>query len=248
MEQSIPADERILRAALCRVAADGLGAPLRAVAQDAGVSAGLIIHHYGSREKLLEACDRRALEVTREQKKAAIAGGAGTVLAQLAAAEQYAPVVGYVLRRLQAGGPLAERLIEDFIDNAEEYYEEGVRAGVLSPSRDPRARVRVLTHMSLGSLVLQLPGQDARIDLAELPRWMREYTDSLTLPLMEIFTTPLLTDASLLDSYLAAHGAPDGEDAGPAPTAASAAAQGGALPDHPSAPTADDPPTDRSTP
>ena len=85
MEHTVPADERILQAALRRFAADGLGAPLRAVALDAGVSAGLIIHHFGSREKLLEACDRRSLEVTREQKEAAIAGGAGTVLAQLAA-------------------------------------------------------------------------------------------------------------------------------------------------------------------
>ena len=33
---------------------------------------------------------------------------------------------------------------------------------------------------------------------------MREYTDSLTLPLLELYTTPLLTDSSLLDSYLAA--------------------------------------------
>ena len=173
MAETAPADERILQAALRRFAADGLGAPLRAVAQDAGISAGLIIHHFGSREALLEACDRRSLEVTREQKQAAIAGGAGTVLAQLAAAEKYAPVVGYVLRRLQAGGPLAERLIEDFIANAKEYFEDGVRAGVLSPSRDPEARVRVLAHMSLGSLVLQLPGRDDRMDLEDLSRWMR---------------------------------------------------------------------------
>ena len=37
MEHSVPADERILRAALARIAVDGLGTPLRAVAQDAGV-------------------------------------------------------------------------------------------------------------------------------------------------------------------------------------------------------------------
>src|SRR5699024_3740740 len=204
MAEAAPADERILQAALRRFAADGLGAPLRAVAQDAGISAGLIIHHFGSREALLEACDRRSLEVTREQKQAAIAGGAGTVLAQLAAAEKYAPVVGYVLRRLQAGGPLAERLIEDFIANAKEYFEDGVRAGVLSPSRDPEARVRVLAHMSLGSLVLQLPGRHDRMDLDALSRWMREDTESLVLPILELYATPLLTDASLLRSYLAA--------------------------------------------
>lgn len=219
MVESAPADERILQAAMRRFAASGLGAPLRAVAEDAGVSAGLIIHHFGSREKLLEACDRRALEVTHQQKRAAVTGGVGTMLAQLADAEQFAPETGYVLRRLQAGGPLAERLIGDFIANAMEYHEEGERAGVLSPSRDREARVRVLVHMALGSLVLQMPGQGAQMDLEDLPRWMREYTDSLTLPLLELYTTPLLTDASLLDAYLAEQGAADAATAEPtAPT------------------------------
>lgn len=209
MEHSAPADERILRAALRRFAADGLGAPLRAVAQDAGVSAGLIIHHFGSREKLLEACDRRVLDVTVEQKRTAIFGGAGAMLAQMAAVEEFAPAVGYVLRRLQAGGPLAERLIEEFVHNATGYIEEGVEAGVISPSRFPEARVRVLVHMALGSLVLQVPGQHTRMDLEELPRWMREYTDSLMLPLLELYTTPLLTDPTLLETYLAGNGEAD---------------------------------------
>ena len=109
MESTPPAEERILQAALRRFAVDGLSAPLRAVAQDAGVSAGLIIHHYGSRAHLLEACDQRALEVTRDSKEDVFAGGAGVMLAQLAAAERYAPLVGYVLRRLQEGGSTSPR-------------------------------------------------------------------------------------------------------------------------------------------
>src|SRR5699024_389359 len=113
-----PADERILRAALQRFAVEGLRAPLRAVAQDAGVSAGLIIHHYGSREKLLEACDRRALQITRENKREVLTGGSAAMLAQLAEIARFAPVVGYVLRRLQAGGPLAQQLVGDFVADA----------------------------------------------------------------------------------------------------------------------------------
>ena len=240
MEHDVPADERILRAALARFAVEGLGAPLRAVAQDAGVSAGLIIHHFGSREKLLEACDRRVLEVTVEQKRTAILGGAGAMLAQMAAVEEFAPAVGYVLRRLQAGGPLAERLIEEFVRSARSYVEEGVEAGMISPSRFPEARVRVLVHMALGSLVLQLPGQHARMDLEDLPRWIREYTDSLMLPLLELYTTPLLTDSTLLETYLA----------GSAAEGAAEAADGRAAPDSGEAPPSADPDahTDRSTP
>src|SRR5699024_6857074 len=60
--EELTAEERILQAALRRFAVDGLSASLRRVASDAGVSAGLIIHHYGSGEKLLAACDSRVLE------------------------------------------------------------------------------------------------------------------------------------------------------------------------------------------
>ncbi|MGP9536891.1 TetR family transcriptional regulator [Brachybacterium sp. AOP43-C2-M15] len=203
MEPRPPAEERILRAALRRFAVDGLAAPLRAVAQDAGVSAGLIIHHYGSRDQLLASCDRRALEVTREQKLEVMAGGSGVMLAQMAEAERYAPIVGYVLRRLQAGGPLAHQLVGRFVADAQEYIEQGVRAGLITPSRDPAARARVLIEMTLGALLLQLPAQREHLDLEELPAWLRAYSEALLPPVLELYTEPLLADSSMLDAYLA---------------------------------------------
>lgn len=208
METTPPADERILQAALQRFAVEGLSAPLRAVALDAGVSAGLIIHHFGSREQLLAACDRRALEVTRETKLEVMTGGAGVMLAQLAQIDRHAPVVGYVLRRLQAGGSMAQQLVDDFVADAAVYFAEGEAAGMITPSRDSAARARALTEMALGTLLLQLPGQREPLDLADLPTWLRSHYESLMLPMLELYTTPLLTDSSLLDAYLAA--APDG--------------------------------------
>lgn len=199
-----PARERIVDAALTRFAMDGMDAPLRQVAADAGVSAGLIIHHFGSRQNLLEACDQVTLELTRQQKGALMTGGAGVMLAQLAEAEEYAPYVGYVLRRLQAGGPLAAELVDDFVASAVDYLAEGERAGTISRSRDPEARARVLTHMGLGALLLQLPAQRDHLDLEELPRWMSSYIDRIMLPLLEIYTEPVLPDRTLLDAYLAA--------------------------------------------
>ncbi|ASK64627.1 TetR family transcriptional regulator [Brachybacterium avium] len=204
MEPAPPADERILRAALQRFAVDGLSAPLRAVAQDAGVSAGLIIHHFGSREQLLTACDRRALAITRETKAEVMTGGAGVMLARLADVDRQAPVVGYVLRRLQAGGPMATQLIDGFVADATVYFAEGEEAGMLTPSRDPEARARVLTEMALGALLLQLPAQRDPLDLDDLPAWLRSHYESLMLPMLELFTRPLLADSSLLDAYLAA--------------------------------------------
>lgn len=120
---------RILHAAVRRFATDGLHAGLRTVASDAGVTAGLIIHHFGSRDGLLSACDKEVLALTRSSKTAVMTGGAGEMLTQMAQAEQYAPAVGYVLRRLQAGGPMAAQLVEDFVADSVSYLAEGRRPG-----------------------------------------------------------------------------------------------------------------------
>ncbi|MCT2261364.1 TetR family transcriptional regulator [Brachybacterium muris] len=199
----LTARARILHAAVRRFATDGLHAGLRTVASDAGVTAGLIIYHFGSRDGLLSACDQEVLALTRSSKTAVMTGGAGEMLTQLAQAEQYAPAVGYVLRRLQAGGPMATQLVEDFVADSVSYLAEGEKAGVIRPSRDPEARARLLTEMALGALLLQMPAQKEHLDVEELPRWMGEYSARIIAPYLELFTEPLLTDSSMLEAYRA---------------------------------------------
>ncbi|AGF72747.1 TetR/AcrR family transcriptional regulator [Corynebacterium halotolerans] len=197
---------RIIHAAVRRFAADGLGAPLRAVATDAGVSPGLIIHHFGSGEGLREACDRHVLEATARSKESVLSPGAGAaaMLSQLAQIEEYAPVIGYVLRRLQTGGPLTRRLVDAFAADAVDYLRRGEKAGTVRPSRDREARARVLTEQALGALLLQLPAQQEHLDLDELPRWLDDYAERIIGPVLEYYTEPILTDPTLLDAYLAA--------------------------------------------
>ena len=61
-----------------------------------------------------------------------------TWFAQMAEIESYAPMMAYLVRSMQSGSELAKTLWRKMIDNAEEYLEEGVRAGTLKPSRDPQ--------------------------------------------------------------------------------------------------------------
>lgn len=196
---------RIRDAAIRRFATDGLDAPLRTVAADAGVSPGLIMHHFGSRAGLREACDSYVLEETHSSKSALLTRGSspGALLAQLAQAEDYAPLVAYVLRCLQAGGALTSQFVDSMVAETHAYLEEAVTAGTVSPSRDPEARARVLVEMSLGSLLLQLPARQDRLDLDQLPHWLRSYLDRILLPVLEFQTVPVLTDSTLLDTYLA---------------------------------------------
>ncbi|REF37713.1 TetR family transcriptional regulator [Thermasporomyces composti] len=204
--EDLTAKARIRDAAVRRYAADGMDAPLRAIAADAGVSPGLIVHHFGSRAGLRQACDEYVLEQIRRTKSSVIGAQhpPGALLSQMAEAEEYAPLVGYVLRCLQAGGKLASDFVEQMVADAIVYIEDGVRSGVIRPSRDPEGRARVLVEMAVGALLLQLPARQEHLDLDELPAWFRSYTERILLPLLELFTEPLFTDRSFLDAYLAA--------------------------------------------
>lgn len=196
---------RIRDAAIRRFASDGLDAPLRSIAADAGVSPGLILHHFGSRAGLRAACDAYVISQTRENKSGVLAGNGApgaALLAQLAQIEGYAPLIGYLLRCLQAGGELTETLVDSFVNDAVGYMAEATRAGSVTESRAPEARARVLVEMSLGALLLQLPAKRAQLDLNELPHWLRSYTERIMLPVLELYTQPLLTDSTLLDAYL----------------------------------------------
>ncbi|WP_043499474.1 TetR/AcrR family transcriptional regulator [Georgenia sp. SUBG003] len=205
----LTARARIRDATIRRFAADGMSAPLRAVAADAGVSAGLILHHFGSRAGLREACDDHVLAQIRENKSSVLgaAGSSAAFLTQLAQVEGYAPVVGYVLRCLQSGGPLAARFVNHLVDDAVEYLRQAEKAGTVRPSRDPEARARLMAEQALGALLLQLPARQDHLDLDELPAWLRGYFERIVLPTLELYTEPLLTDSTLLDAYLSARSA-----------------------------------------
>ncbi len=200
----LTAKARIRDAAVRRFAMDGTGASLRSIAADAGVSAGLILHHFGSRAGLREECDRYVVEQIGANKAAVLAptGAAGAFLAQLAHVEGYAPLVGYALRSVQAGGPMTRDFVDRIVDDAVAYLDEGVAAGSIRPSRDPRARARMLAEMTLGSLLLQLPAREEHLDLDELPTWLRGYFERIMPPLLEILTEGVMADSTLLDAYL----------------------------------------------
>src|SRR5919198_2987703 len=74
--EDLTARARIRDAAL-RLFADGGtdGATIRDIAKAAGVSPGLVRHHFGSKEALREACDTYALERLMRIKEQAILEG-----------------------------------------------------------------------------------------------------------------------------------------------------------------------------
>ena len=63
---------RIRDAAIELFGSHGFSVGVRAIAQAAGVSPGLVIHHFGSKDGLRQACDDYIAEEVRSEKSQAI--------------------------------------------------------------------------------------------------------------------------------------------------------------------------------
>lgn len=190
---------RIRDAAIAQWGEHGFNVGLRAIAEAAGVSAALVIHHFGSKEGLRKACDDYIAEEVRSGKLESMrANDPATWFAQLAEIESYAPLMAYLVRSMQSGSELAKTLWRKMIADAEEYMDEGVRNGVLKPSRDPAARARYVALSGAGSFLMYLQLHDTPTDLRAV---LRDYSEEMMLPALEVFTEGLMVDSTMYDAF-----------------------------------------------
>jgi AcrR family transcriptional regulator len=203
----LTAAARIRDAAIEQFGQHGFGVGLRTIAEAAGVSAALVIHHYGSKEGLRKACDGHVADEIRDGKsEAMVSNDPANWLGQLAEIESYAPLTAYLVRSLQTGGELAMTMWHRMIENAETYFAEGVQAGTIKPSRDPHARAKYLAITSGGGLLLYLQMHDNPTDLRAV---LRDYARDMVLPALELYTEGLMADRAIYDAFLAAGKAAD---------------------------------------
>ena len=193
---------RIRDAAIEQFGQNGFGVGLRTIAEAAGVSAALVIHHFGSKDGLRKACDDYIAEEIRSGKSEAMRStDPATWFAQMAEIESYAPLMAYLVRSMQTGGDLAKTLWQKMIDDAEDYLHDGVRTGLLKPSRDPRARAKYLSITGGGGFLLYLQMHENPTDLRAV---LRDYARDMVLPALEIYTDGLMADSTMYDAFLAA--------------------------------------------
>ncbi|WP_181724161.1 TetR/AcrR family transcriptional regulator [Nocardia gipuzkoensis] len=181
----------------------GFQVGVRKIAAAAGVSPGLVNHHFGSKDGLRAACDDRVLQLIRDEKIKAITASSvkAGMLDALAEIESYAPLVAYMVRSLQAGGPMAESLFEHMAADAEGYLAKAVEAGTIKPSRDPAARARYLMMLNVGATLLYMQMRQHRDEKIDFRKAIRDLTEELTPPALEFYTQGLLTDSTILDTF-----------------------------------------------
>ncbi|WP_067667704.1 TetR/AcrR family transcriptional regulator [Nocardia miyunensis] len=195
---------RIREAAMTIFGEQGFGVGVRAIAAAAGVSPGLVNHHFGSKDGLRQACDDHVREFIRRAKMDYMSNPSPKGLLQaLAEVEEFAPYLAYLMRSLQTGGPLALELFEHMIADVEAYLKVGIENGSLRAPLDLKATARFMGLQNGGGFLLFMQLYLARHDgVPDYPKMLREYTDVMMLPAIELYTNGLLTDSMALDTLL----------------------------------------------
>ncbi|MFE2957423.1 TetR/AcrR family transcriptional regulator [Nocardia tengchongensis] len=196
---------RIRDAAITVFGEQGFGVGVRAIATAAGVSPGLVIHHFGSKDGLREACDEQVRDTVRTAKMEYIENPSpGGLMRQLAEIEEFAPGMAYLMRSFQAGGSLMKTFFEHMVEDTEHYLRAGIAGGSIKPLRDVAATARYVATNNGGGMMMFLqlyatehPGP------VDFRKALREYADRMMLPALELYTNGLLADSTALDTLTA---------------------------------------------
>jgi TetR/AcrR family transcriptional regulator, regulator of cefoperazone and chloramphenicol sensitivity len=185
--EDLTARARIREAALEHFARDGYDrATIRAIAKTAGVSPGLLRHHFGSKEDLREACDHYVFEMLHRVNAELLADPGATPQSQ----QTSKPFGRYVARSLADGSPTVGPIFDELVTMTEAWLARADDARVDTPAIDRRIRAALVTAMKIGIPLLHEhvsralgtdmfgPGGDRLIALA----------------LLDIYSHPLIDD------------------------------------------------------
>lgn len=156
---------RLLDAAISRFAADGLEASFDAVAADAGVTKGALYHHFASKQGLVEAVYREAIQRHAARVVAASSDGTGRerlrglVDSSLELYSSRTPFYELLWQlhaaadRTAALAQIAERSQRNQRDYLADLVTRGQRDGSIRPRLDPEALALTVNAALVGLLV-----------------------------------------------------------------------------------------------
>jgi AcrR family transcriptional regulator len=179
-ESDLTARARIRDAAMALFAERGMAAAtIRDIAQAAGVSSGLLRHHFGSKEGLRDACDEYALnQVTALGIQFTETNLLGRITPETMRLQQY------LIRSMMDGSPTALAMFDRMLD-----YGERWMATTDIDVPDPRAYLAVIAVMKMAMFVMSDQLSHALGQSVDEPAgWVRVISASI-----EIFSQPLVT-------------------------------------------------------
>ncbi|HEX2774749.1 MAG TPA: TetR family transcriptional regulator [Micromonosporaceae bacterium] len=195
--EDLTARARIREAALRLFAERGIAAAtIRDIARAAGVSSGLVRHHFGSKEALRDACDAYAIDQMNRLRDQMFAEGRLADQAFMGSVHPTAMLLrNYLVRSMMDGSTTAASMFESMVEIGERFL-----AGQKIESTDLRAYSAVLCAMQMGVFLMQdqlsqVLGVDVRT-----PEGIARATKGFA----DVFSHPLLSPEQAAQLYAAA--------------------------------------------
>lgn len=187
----LTARARIRDAALQHFAEHGFErATIREIARTAGVSPGLLRHHFGSKEDLREACDQHVAGVLREVNAHILSASINNDL-RSATEERTSirPYQRYLARMLLDGSKTAATLFDEMVAACEQWlaYLDGLREE--PPVADRRLRASLFSAMAMGIPLLH--GHISRA--TGLDPFSDEGDQALAHAMIDIYSQPFMS-------------------------------------------------------
>jgi AcrR family transcriptional regulator len=160
-DSDLSARTKIREAALNLFGAEGFAVSVRAIADAAGCSPGLVIHHFGNKDGLREAVDQSVMQTLLQRF--------GAIQSELPADElsrnmgdAFSEVIGtspivrqYIRRALLEATPASQTIFDELLALVNASLAQLQRVGGLRESSDPQWRPYQLLFVLLGTLLLE---------------------------------------------------------------------------------------------
>jgi AcrR family transcriptional regulator len=185
----LTARARIREAALLHFAEEGYErATIRSIARTAGVSPGLLRHHFGSKEDLRRGCDEYVAEQLRRINAQLLQdpGDAGRVQRTAMRFRRY------IVRALVDGSATAGPIFDEMVTATEQWLARADQARPDPPAVDRRIRAALVTAMAAGIPLLH--EQVSRAMGTDM--FGPEGDRLLTLGLLDIYSHPIIDTAT----------------------------------------------------
>jgi len=197
-DSDLSARAKIREAALGLFGTAGFGVSLRTVAQAAGVSPGLVIHHFGSKDGLRAAVDESVLAVFLERFDALPKDLPADRLSR-AMANVFSDVLGpnadirqYLRRCLLDETPAGTTIFDDMVAATRRGLELLERAGGIRADSDPEWRPFQVLSIVLGPLLMEPVMQRHIGEPAYAPEVVRRRTSAN----LDVLSRGLFTQAA----------------------------------------------------
>lgn len=153
MDEDLTARARIRDAALRQFAQQGFaGTTIRGIAAEAGVSLGLVRHHFGSKEALRDAVDAYVLTEVRGLNDKIMAESERSTFSPVSLNPFFQH---YISRALLDGSAIVATMFDQFVEVTAQWLEVADKRNTYPVHTDRRARAGVLTAMVMGIPLLR---------------------------------------------------------------------------------------------